>query len=121
MAAPVLVDPGSLLIDAAPGQPASGSVTIASAPADPSVGAAFTSGGDSFEVQSVAVTVQVWHRYTEQEIDELPPSMREAARKAGGYFGSSCMNRGWCHRLGSGGQRPPRESIASAITAQGEW
>jgi hypothetical protein len=86
MAAPVLVDPGSLLIDAAPGQPASGSVTIASAPADPSVGAAFTSGGDSFEVQSVAVTVQVWHRYTEQEIDELPPSMREAARKAGGYF-----------------------------------
>ncbi len=25
------------------------------------------------------------------------------------------------HRPGRGGQRPPRESIASAITAQGEW
>jgi len=38
-----------------------------------------------------------------------------------GYFRTSCMNRGWCHRPGRGGQRPPSESIARAMTAQGEW
>jgi hypothetical protein len=37
------------------------------------------------------------------------------------FFGISCRNRGWCHRSGRGGQSPPSESIASAITAQGEW
>jgi predicted nucleic acid-binding Zn-ribbon protein len=31
--------------------------------------------------------------------------------------GTSCMNRGLCHRPGSGGQSPPRASIASAIAA----
>ena len=31
--------------------------------------------------------------------------------------GSSCMNRGLCHRPGSGGQSPSRASIASAIAA----
>jgi hypothetical protein len=36
-------------------------------------------------------------------------------------FRISCRNRGWCHRSGRGGQSPPSESIASAITAQGEW
>ena len=36
-------------------------------------------------------------------------------------FGTSCRNRGWCHRPGSGGHRPPSESIARAMTAQGEW
>jgi hypothetical protein len=35
----------------------------------------------------------------------------------GWFFGTSCMNRGWCHRPGSGGQSPPRASIASAIAA----
>ena len=38
-----------------------------------------------------------------------------------GFFRISCRNRGWCHRFGRGGQSPPSESIASAITAQGEW
>jgi|SRR5579875_2147597 len=33
------------------------------------------------------------------------------------YFGTSCMNRGSCHRLGSDGHSPPRASIASAIAA----
>jgi hypothetical protein len=78
--------PSSLVIDAQPGQAGSGSVTLTSPPADPAVTAAITAGGGGFAVESVAVTVQVWHRYTEQEIDELPPAMREAARKAGGYW-----------------------------------
>ena len=39
----------------------------------------------------------------------------------GGNNRISCRNRGWCHRFGRGGQSPPSESIASAITAQGEW
>jgi hypothetical protein len=78
------VDPGTLLIDAQPGIAGSGSVTLNLPPADPAVTA--TVVGDGFAVESVAVTVQVWHRYTEQEIDELPPAMREAARKAGGYW-----------------------------------
>ncbi|MGI8904050.1 MAG: hypothetical protein ACR2IP_10410 [Solirubrobacteraceae bacterium] len=30
---------------------------------------------------------------------------------------TSGMNRGLCHRSGSGGQSPPRASIASAIAA----
>jgi hypothetical protein len=33
----------------------------------------------------------------------------------------SCRFRGWCHRPGRGGQSPPSESIARAMTAQGEW
>lgn len=33
------------------------------------------------------------------------------------HFRISCMNRGLCHRPGSGGQSPPRASIASAIAA----
>ena len=32
----------------------------------------------------------------------------------------SCMFRGWFHLPGSGGQSPPRASIASAMTACGE-
>jgi hypothetical protein len=86
MATPVLVQPSSLLIDALPGQQASGSVTIASAPADPAISAAFASGSDPFTVQSVAVTAQVWQPYTEEDIDDLPPALREAARRAGGSF-----------------------------------
>jgi integrase/recombinase XerD len=42
----------------------------------------------------------------------------------GGYkpfLGISCRFRGWCHRPGRGGQRPASESIARAMTAQGEW
>ena len=33
----------------------------------------------------------------------------------------SCRFRGWCHRPGRGGQSPASESIARAMTAQGEW
>jgi len=36
-------------------------------------------------------------------------------------FGISCRNRGSVHRPGRGGHRPPSDSMARAMTAQGEW
>ena len=45
---------------------------------------------------------------------------REILKKAAAFFGISCRYRGWCHRPGRGGQRPPSESIARAMTASGE-
>ena len=46
---------------------------------------------------------------------------REANQPTGQKIRISCRIRGLCHRPGSGGQRPPRASIASAIAACGEW
>ncbi|GGF15586.1 COG1470 family protein [Subtercola lobariae] len=81
-----VVQPNSVVIDAQPGQAGTGSVTVISVPPDSAVTAVLASGSDGFTIASVAVIVEVWHHYTEQEIDELPPALRAAARKAGGYW-----------------------------------
>jgi DNA invertase Pin-like site-specific DNA recombinase len=73
------------------------------------------------EVSRLARNNADWHRLL--EICGLSGTL--ICDKDGLYdpadFRTSCRNRGWCHRPGRGGQRPPRESIARAITAQGEW
>jgi hypothetical protein len=59
-------------------------------------------------------------RHTYEVEDRYRPGIYGGAR-TGPYFGISCRNRGWCHRPGRGGQSPPSDSIASAITAHGVW
>jgi hypothetical protein len=63
--------------------------------------------------------------------DVLTPELRRAFETGEGLrtlyvvehldeIGISCRNRGLCHRSGSGGQSPPRASIARAIGASWE-
>ena len=52
--------------------------------------------------------------------DQKTVDVRPKGISLGDHFRTSCRNRGSCHRPGSGGQSPPRASIASAIAAWGE-